>query len=209
MAAAASPLALAGCGDASGWRDLKPRPITGEGYGRDPDLMNPEAPWPLTLEEGQRNVLRICADLILPADDKSPAAGSLGIDAFIDEWISAPYEQQQNDRVLILSGLRWLDHESNKRFDADFAAITDDQRHAIFDDIAFSARVKDGLGKPAGFFGRLRGLIMAGFYSMPEGIADIGYLGNSPIQGPYPGPSREALDHLRAQLAALNLAMPD
>jgi len=60
--------------------------------------VKPSVPWPLTLTQDQRAVLRIAADLILPADAHSPSAGSLPVDAFIDEWVSAPYQQQQRDR---------------------------------------------------------------------------------------------------------------
>lgn len=211
MAAAASPLALAGCGpqtDASGWSDLEPEPITQGAYGGDPDLMAPSAPWPLTLTEAQRTLLRTCADMILPQDAHSPSAGALHVDAFIDEWVSAPYPRCQDDRKLILSGLRWLDRESQSRARVDFAAATDAQRRAIFDDIAFKDRVKAGYDKPAQFFGRLRGLVMAGFYTMPEGMADLGFVGNSPIMGAYPGPSTEAMAHLREQLTALRLDLP-
>jgi hypothetical protein len=204
-AAAASPWALAGCADSTGWRDSNPRPITGDGYGRDPDLMNPETPWPLTLSDAQRALVRICADIIIPADGASPRAGSVGVDAFVDEWISAPYAQQQDDRALLLSGLAWLDREAGRRFGKTFDAIEDAQRREVFDDIAFSERVKEGHGKQAEFFARLRGLIMSGFYTLPEGIADLGYLGNNPILGPYPGPSAEALAHLREKLAELGL----
>ena len=47
--------------------------------------------------------------------------------------------------------------------------------------------------------------MMAGFYSLPEGMADIGYMGNTPLLGPYPGPTPEAMAHLNASLAKLGL----
>ncbi len=43
-----------------------------------------------------------------------------------------------------------------------------------------------------------------GFYSLPEGMKDIGYMGNQPSVGPYPGPTKEALAHLNAALTKLN-----
>jgi hypothetical protein len=46
---------------------------------------------------------------------------------------------------------------------------------------------------------------MSGFYTLPEGIADIGYMGNIPSAGPYPGPTKEALAHLNASLTKLGL----
>jgi len=209
-AAAASPLALLGCSptDATGWADVNPDPITGPRIGPDPNLMSPATPWPLTLTQAQRAAVRSAGDLILPKDDRSPGAGEIHVDAFIDEWISAPYHRQRDDRKIILSGLLWLDHETQTRVHANFADTTDAVRRAIFDDIAYKDRVKPGYDKQAAFFARLRGLVMAGFYTRPEGVADLGYVGNSPILGRYPGPSAAALAHLREKLAALGLPPP-
>src|SRR5690242_10450557 len=103
----------------------KPAPV---GFGTDPDLVHPKAPWPLTLTPAQRETVRAAADLILPADAVSPAAGALHVDAFIDEWISAPYPRQQDDRKLVLAGLMWLNAESSRRFVTSFVQIHDDQR---------------------------------------------------------------------------------
>jgi hypothetical protein len=161
-------------------------------------------PWPLSLTDDQRAVLRIAADLIIPADAHSPSGGALHIDAFIDEWVSAPYPQQRGDRVLILSGLAWLDAESGARFGHGFAAASDAERRAIFDSIAFRGKVAPGYGRAAGFFARLRGLMLGGFYSLPEGMADIGYIGNTPMST-YPGPTDEAMAHFNAALAKLGI----
>jgi len=187
------------------WKEVDVATITGPMYGQDPNLVKPSVPWPLTLTQDQRAVLRIAADLILPADAHSPSAGSLPVDAFIDEWVSAPYQPQQRDRVIILSGLLWLDAESNARFNHAFAQASDAERRAIFDSIAFRARVQPGYERPAFFFARLRGLVMGGFYSLPEGMKDIGYIGNAPMTGAYPGPTPEALAHLHAALTKLDI----
>jgi hypothetical protein len=186
------------------WKDVPVQPITAPGYGTDPDLLKPSVPWPLTLSPEQRESLRICADLMLPADDRSPSGAVLNLDAFIDEWVSAPYPDQQRDRWLILSGLAWLDAESNARFHHAWAEASDSERRAIFDDIAFKGRIKLGLGRPAFFFQRLRGLMLGGFYSRPEGMKDIGYMGNTPMES-YPGPTDEALTHLNTALAGLGI----
>jgi hypothetical protein len=212
-AASAGAFAMAGCeaaeaavdpAQASPW-PTEPAPLQAPGYGQDPDLNKPVIPWPLTLDPGQREKLRIAADLMLPADAQSPSGGTLQLDAFIDEWVSAPYPQQRADRSLILPGLQWLDDESRRRFSLDFAQASDEQRRAIFDAIAFRGNVTPGYVRPAQFFARLRGLMLSGFYSLPEGIADIGYLGNKPSLGPYPGPTKEAMAHLNASLAKLGL----
>jgi hypothetical protein len=186
------------------WKDVPVQPVTASGYGTDPNLTKPTVPWPLTLTADQRASLRICADLMIPADDHSPAGSALNIDAFIDEWVSAPYPDQQRDRWLFLSGLTWLDAESTARFHHDWAAASDSERHAIFDDIAFKGRIKPGYGRPAFFFQRMRGLMLGGFYSRSEGMKDIGYIGNTPMQD-YPGPTDEALTHLNTALAGLGI----
>ncbi|MBW8707731.1 MAG: gluconate 2-dehydrogenase subunit 3 family protein [Alphaproteobacteria bacterium] len=187
------------------WKDLTPALITAPGYGYDPNLNKPVIPWPLTLEPGQRETLRIAADLVLPADAHSPSGSALHLDAFLDEWVSAPYPLQQADRRLILSGLAWLDAESQQRFGKNFAQANDAQRREIFDLVAYRRKVQPGYQRPAQFFVRLRGLMLAGFYSQPEGIADIGYKGNNPTPGPYPGPTPEAMAHLNAALTRLGL----
>lgn len=210
-AATASPWAVSGANAApdaaqpSTWPQGELPPISAAGYGQDPNLVKPVVPWPLTLSPAQRADLKTIAGLMLPADSHSPSAATLPIDAFIDEWVSAPYPQQQHDRTLILHGLDWLNAESQARFHHDFAAASEAEHRAIFDDIAFRARVKPGYERPALFFGRLRALMMAGFYSLPEGMADIGYMGNKPTLEPYPGPPSEALAHLNAALARLGL----
>jgi hypothetical protein len=210
-AAAASPWAMAQSEPAQAqtvaglWKEVSVTPITGPGYGQDPNLGKPSVPWPLTLTADQRALLRIAAGLILPADAHSPSGGALHLDAFVDEWVSAPYPQQQRERVIILSGLAWLDAESSARFGKAFAQAGDTQRRAIFDDIAFKARVRPGYERPAFFFARLRGLLMGGFYSLPQGMADIGYVGNTPMTGNYPGPTQEALSHLNAALSKLGI----
>ena len=191
--------------DAGLWKDIDVTPITVTGYGSDPSLLKPEVPWPLTLTENQRATLRIAADLMLPADDRSPSGSALNLDAFIDEWVSAPYPDQQRDRRLVLSGLAWLDAESNMRFGRGFAAANDSERRAIFDSIAFRAKVQPGYGRPAIFFARLRGLMLGGFFSRPEGMKDIGYIGNTPMTGAYAGPSDEARAHLKAALEKLDI----
>jgi hypothetical protein len=187
------------------WKEATPPPIQGPGYGTDPTLTAPVVNWPLTLDAHQRETLRLAADLILPADAHSPSGGTLHIDAFIDEWISAPYPLQQQDRIFILSGLAWLDAESQSRFGVDFTQAVDAQRRILFDTIAFRSKVESGHERPARFFARLRGLMLAGFYSLPEGIADIGYLGNTPSLGDYPGPTDEAMANLNASLTKLGL----
>ncbi len=115
------------------------------GYGRDPDLLKVYAPgdlWPLTFTKEQRRTVTALCDVIIPADDKSPSASSVGVPDFIDEWISAPYPQQQADREVVLTGLAWLDEESQRRFKKNFADLTEAQQQKICDDICYEPKAK-------------------------------------------------------------------
>lgn len=169
------------------------------GYGQDPKLLENYKSgdlWPLTFTKEQRRTVSALCDTIIPADDKSPSASQLGVHEFIDEWISAPYPKQQEDRKLILDGLGWLERESKKRFKKSFAELEDEQRHEICDEICFEPKAKSTLGKQARFFARFRDLTAGGFYTTPEGMKDIQYVGNVPLTK-FDGPPPEVLAYLK------------
>ena len=163
------------------------------GIGTDPNLLKKEIPWPLVLTDAEKRAATALADVIIPADEHGPAASKVGVTEFIDEWVSAPYEQQEGDRKTIQSGLAWLDGESTKRFTKVFAEITAEQQTALLDDI-----VKDGTDankKGFNFFRLFRDRAAGGYYSTPEGWEAIGYVGNKPM-AEFPGPPPEVLKHL-------------
>jgi hypothetical protein len=165
------------------------------GYGTDPDLMKewkPGGPWPLTLSEQARLTTAALCDLVIPADDVSPAASAVGVVDFIDEWISAPYPQQRGDREIVLAGLAWIDDEARKRFGKVFHALSDAQRAAIADDICSPANSAPQFTTAAKFFAKFRDLTAGGFYTTPIGMKDIGYTGNVPLER-FDGPPIEAL----------------
>ncbi|PIB91591.1 gluconate 2-dehydrogenase subunit 3 family protein [Caulobacter sp. FWC2] len=210
-AALASPMALpTGPARAAsiGWPALMLKPIAAPGYGADPNMSEKKVTWPLSLSPEQRALIRICADIVLPppAGRKPPSA--LGIDAFVDEWVSAPYARQAADRTLILAGLVWMDAQAMERFSKSFACATDAQRRVIFDMIAWRDRIAPGCEQAAAFFASLRAIVVLGYYTLPEGEEELGFVGNTPYEGVYPGPGPEPLRHLEQQLARLGLTMP-
>lgn len=178
------------------------------GYGKDPDLMHPTVPWPRTLTEAELETTTALCDMILPADLHSPAASAVGVPDFVDEWVSAPYPDQQKDREHVLAGLEWLEAESRSRFGTAFAGATDAQRGEILDLVAWPDRVAPELQPRAEFFRRFRWITVGAFYTTDEGMADAGYIGNTPVAGPYPGPTEEAMTHLRGVLEQLGLPPP-
>jgi len=168
------------------------------GYGTDPELNKTYKPgdlWPLTFTDDQRRTATTLCDVIIPADVKSPAASAVGVPDFIDEWISAPYPDQQRDRTVILEGLAWMDAESQRRFGNEFSSLVAGQRRAICDDICFVPKAKPEFVAAARFFNRFRDLTSGGFYSTPAGMKDIGYVGNVATVN-FDGPPLAALKQL-------------
>ncbi len=176
----------------------QPPPVIGKGYGLDPKMTQPHKPgdvWPLTFNERQRKAAKALADVIIPKDDLGPAASEVGIVEMIDEWVSAPYDQQKADRPVVLDGIAWLDTESQRRFKKDFAALATEQKHAICDDICYTQTAKRQFRKAAAFFSRFRTIAAGAYYATPAGWKAIGYVGNIPL-GRFDGPPQEVLQKL-------------
>jgi hypothetical protein len=165
------------------------------GYGTDPDLTRTYRPgelWPLTFSQAQRDLAAALCGLIIPADERSPGAADVGVHAFIDEWVSAPYPRHVEDRELILSGFAWLDQASQSRFGTPFARAAEAEQRAICDEICWEAKAAPEHAVAARFFARFRDLTADGFYTAPEGTKDLDYVGNVPLTR-FDGPPPEAL----------------
>ena len=170
-----------------------------KGYGTDPNLLEVYKPgdlWPLTLTKEQHQTVVALCDVILPADEKSPSASELKVPDFIDEWISAPYAPQQADRQIILEGMAWLDQESVRRFSKRFTELSESQKTQICDDICSTQKASPSFKSAAQFSSKFRDLAMGAFYSTPQGMKDIQYLGNVPLTR-FDGPPPEVLAYLK------------
>jgi len=180
--AAAAALNLRGFG-----ADLKTPVI-----GFDPNLLKKEIPWPRILSEAEKRIVTALADLIIPADEFGPAASAVGVPDFIDEWVSAPYDQQTKDRKIIRDGLAWIEGEAKQRFTKGLAECTAEQQGAILADISQEGTEARKRGRA--FFLLLRDRVAGGYYTTPEGWKALGYTGNAPL-AEFPGPPPEALRH--------------
>jgi hypothetical protein len=168
------------------------------GYGTDPNLLKTYQPgelWPLTFSPLQRQTAAVLCDVIIPADATSPAASSLGVHDFVDEWVSAPYPAQLADRPVILEGLDWLHTESQHRFGQSFANLILRQQKAICGDVCYEPAAKPEFKRAAIFFNRFRDLTAGGFYTTPEGMKDIRYTGNVALEK-FDGPPAELIAKL-------------
>ena len=123
------------------------------GYGRDPELIDPKRQlWPRLLTGSQRETMRAVIDDILPANEPSPSASQVGVLEFFEEWLSAPYPVQVQDRMLILPLL----------------------------DLAGSGADLEALAtEPA--WERIRILTAAAYFTTPQGLDEMGFVGNSPL----------------------------
>ena len=85
------------------WSNTPVPSVDARGYGTDPILNQPEiSPWPRILSQPQLNQVAQLADLICPGSITA------GVPDVLNEWLSAPYPDQTQDRALILPGLVWL-----------------------------------------------------------------------------------------------------
>lgn len=168
------------------------------GYGTDPKVANffkPGDHWPLTLTDGQRKIVIALADTILPADDLGPSASSLRVHDFIDEWVSAPYPNQQRSRKQVLPGLKLMNELSQRERGKDFTGLSVAQRNALVEKI-LSFDGSDALLKDLGsFLNEFTSLCMGAYYGTPQGWKAIGYVGNIPLPT-FDGPPQAVLDRV-------------
>jgi len=120
--------------------------------------------------------IKVLADIIIPADDKGGSASQAGVPEFI-EFIVKDMPQNQ---IPLRGGLKWLELESNKRFQKGFTLLTKSQQLQIVDDIAYPEKAKPMHSQGVAFFNLMRNLTASGYYTSKIGIADLGYMGNTP-----------------------------
>lgn len=159
----------------------------------DPDFSNPAAPWDKPLDEAELATLAVLVDLILPADDLSPAASAIGVHDFLNEWAGAPYPENRADCETLRGGLAWLNTHAFKLHGKVFASLDASQQTAILDTICDPAKSAPELAVGTRFFVKLRMLALGGYYSHSSTWKSLGYVGNVAIAGPYPGVPAEVI----------------
>lgn len=195
--------------ETSPWSWPRLPPVTTAGYGTDPDLIHPVAPWPRIFDAETRALVAALADILIPAEGGTPAASEAGVADVadvLDEWASAPYPEQQADREPLFAGFQWPDREARRRHGRGFAELRETEPVALADAIASPEReVAPARSDAVSFTSRFRFLVAGMFYSGPEGIRELGCIVNVPTAGDWPGPTDEAMTHLREQLERLGL----
>lgn len=135
--------------------------------------------------------VRVLADMIIPADDRSGSATDVGVPEFMDfTMIDRPYMQTP-----MRGGLAWLDTYSEERFDAAFVDLSDDQRRQVLDILAYPDDADPELSHGVSFFSGFRDLTASGFWTTKEGMDDLQYMGNTFVHE-WTGASDEEIERL-------------
>ncbi|MCU1237461.1 MAG: Tat (twin-arginine translocation) pathway signal sequence domain protein [Candidatus Solibacter sp.] len=148
----------------------------------------PAAPAPVKyqrkiFDDHQWRTVQVLCDLVIPADEHSGSATAAGVPEFIDDWLDFRKREDGVDNLSaqVLGGLTWLDQESTRLFQKDFAVASVDQQKQILDRIAWPAKAAREDRVWAAFFTRFRDLTVSGFFSSKMGVADLPYLGNRAV----------------------------
>ncbi|MEZ5293278.1 MAG: gluconate 2-dehydrogenase subunit 3 family protein [Vicinamibacterales bacterium] len=152
----------------------------------------PGAPYvPTFFSAHEYETVRLLADTILPADERSGSASDLGVPEFIDALMldepATPMESRR--QTAMRGGLAWLDRECQRRFDKTFVACAAPERSAVLDDIAWPVPDPPPDAPPAvpdlapgrTFFFSFRDLTASGFWTTKAGMADLQFMGNRAV----------------------------
>jgi hypothetical protein len=126
----------------------------------------------------EMQTIGVLSDIIIPKDQVSGSA----TDAKVPDFIEFIVKDKPDFQTPMRGGLRWLDIESNKRFNNAFKDCTPSQRIQIVDDIAYPLKAKPEMKQGVAFFNLMRNLTATGFYTSEIGVRDVGYMGNNPNQ---------------------------
>jgi gluconate 2-dehydrogenase gamma chain len=132
---------------------------------------------PKALNPHEYQTLEKLADLIIPADDNSPGAVASGACEFIDLLAG----QNPKLRDIYTGGIAWLDRNMKRRYSTDFASAQSDQQKVMLDLIAYRKNSSHRLGPGIEFFDWARRMVVDAYYTSPEGIKAIGYMGNTAV----------------------------
>ena len=138
----------------------------------------------------ERQTIEVLVELILPPNESFGGPLEAGVPEFI-EFMAKDYPDFQ---PTLRGGLMWLDHKSNTDYGMEFKAADEEQQKELLDKIAFYDPEVPMNQHPLEiqFFNLMRNFTVCGYYTSKEGIADLGYKGNSP--NVWDGVPQEVLD---------------
>lgn len=126
----------------------------------------------------EMETITILADIIIPKDDVSGSAS----EAKVPEFIEFIVKDMPSHQTPMRGGLRWLDIHASKKFNKAFKELSAADQISIVDEIAYPKKAKPEVAQGVAFFSLMRNLTASGFYTSKIGVADVGYMGNTPNQ---------------------------
>jgi len=136
----------------------------------------------------EMKTISVLSDIIIPKDETSGSA----TDAGVPDFIAFIVKDMPQHKLPLRGGIKWLDVQCMKRYNADFVSCTPQQQIEMVDEIAFPEKAKPEMSQGVAFFNKMRDLTATGFFSSKMGIKDLGYAGNQPNQ--WDGVPQEVLD---------------
>lgn len=149
-------------------------------------------------EEEWKAVARL-AELIVPADGKSPSAADTGAPEFIDLLCS----ENEDLAAIYTGGLSWFDAVMRQRHGKTFIECSAGEQTALLDGLAadeadyrrrmarraepagpysrfrdYETGPRSELGAGVYFFDWVRKMAVDAYYTSPAGLEDLGYMGN-------------------------------
>jgi hypothetical protein len=131
---------------------------------------------------GEWATVRILADIVIPADERSGSATDALAPEFIDFILDDPLAEPRDRERLqtrLRGGLAWLERECARRCGKGFATASADERKPLLDDIAWPDKARPEMEAGAAFFTLFRDLVATGFWSSKMGVEDLRFMGNT------------------------------
>jgi len=121
--------------------------------------------------------LRRLADLILPADDRSPGALEAGAADYID-FLCSVNDDLKN---IYTGGIAWLDNTMMRRHSSDFVSAAPERQTALLDLIAYRKNASPELNPGIAFFTWARNMTVDAYYTTAAGFKELGFMGNTAV----------------------------
>lgn len=139
-------------------------------------------------DDHEMKTITVLVDIIIPKDDVSGSASEAGVPDFIEFIV----KDMKHHQTPLRGGIKWLDMQCMKSYGKSFVDCTSAQQIELIDQIAFPEKAKPEMAQGVAFFNRMRDLTATGFFTSKIGIADLGYVGNTPNQ--WDGIPQDVLD---------------
>lgn len=146
---------------------------------------------PAFFTKHELDTVKLLADLIIPADDRSGSATDAGVHEFMDFMMM----DRPTMQLPMRGGLAWIDYQCNKLFGTSFIESTEAQRTQLLDSIAYPEMADPEDSQGVDFFNSFRDLTASGFWSSQVGVDDLQYIGNTFVPE-WTGCPTEVLEHL-------------